>query len=612
VKTLRTIWPRIRSLGQRREIKQEIDEEQRCHLEQHTAENFAAERRVRAPVSIRELSTLCWSVTAVFLSFFCLTQLGVMLFFCAGARISPFLAPAALLLSLGVGDWLARREGLRGWLRIAPPATVLAVVALALFLAASFFDLSWDGLWYHQTAVYQMSHGWNPLRDPLHSFTPHLEGSLRHFAKGPWYVALALFQTTHHIEWAKASPWIGLAAMFLAVFAAAIDFKIRRRTAVVIAGLVSLNPVVTCQLASYLVDGIMVSLLACFVAALFRWFRQPSLMIVWIMMVSAILCINAKLTGLVYLCFFCAAAGVYALIKRRDLLVRFATVQLAGILLGTALIGYNPYVTNTVHWGNPFYPWLGSAEHPGISQTEQDWNELIETPKNMVGRSRFYRLAYAIFGRPGAQPIFEGQNARLMWPFDVGWKDFHIFYFHDVRVSGFGPLYSGTFLIGLCLMGVALVRPGIPREIVVLFAGAILTSLLVSPHTWWARFGPHLWWLPIVAVVAGLAVPGWRAVRWAAWSLAALLLINAVLVGVAHFCWELKATRTTCEQMAMLRRKGEIEVDFQYFRESFGERLRAAGVTFRAVEWLSDDNLMELMSVAPGNPGAVRARVYEK
>jgi len=75
---------------------------------------------------------------------------------------------------------------------------------------------------------------------------------------------------------------------------------------------------------------------------------------------------------------------------------------------------------------------------------------------------------------------------------------------------------------------------------------------------------------------------------------------HAVLVGVAHFRWEREATRTTYEQMALLRQNGEVDVDFQYFREPFGERLRAAGVTFRAVRVLQCDNPMELMSVAPG------------
>jgi hypothetical protein len=92
--------------------------------------------------------------------------------------------------------------------------------------------------------------------------------------------------------------------------------------------------------------------------------------------------------------------------------------------------------------------------------------------------------------------------------------------------------------------------------------------------------------------------------------LAALLLVNATLVGVAHFRWEVHATRTTLEQMAFLRQKGEVEVNFQYFGEPFGERLRAAGVAFRASPKLHCDKPMELMSVAPGYPGVVRACLF--
>ena len=641
-------------------------------------------------------STLCWSITAILLSFLCFTHLGILLLFSAGWRPSPWVAPAALLFSLAAGDWLAQRERPRGpLLRIAPPAIALAVVALALFLAASFLDMGWDALWYHQTAVYQMYHGWNPIRDPMHSFIPrNVEPMLRHYSKEPWYVALALFETTRNIEAAKAGTWMALAAMFFAVFAAALDFGMPRRTALVIAALVSLNPVVVCESASYLVDGLMVSFLTCFVAALFRWFRQPTLLVLVVLMASAVLCINAKLTGLVYLCFACAAGGAYTLIKRRRRLERYAAIQTAAVLLGVVVFGFNPYVTNTVHRGNPFYPLLGTAVNPGMNSAEQDPIDRYETPTNMVGHNRIVRLGYALFSRPGAQPVAGGDDARLMWPFDAGWKDFNMFRIHGVRISGFGPLFSGAFLISLVLLGAVLAPPGrfqrnsprcgetfheprgagwqpavpptasrrygrlpvcatssrfmvreqfnkeqatpdepalvrrsgpeaargdarptqsgMPREVLLLFACTIVASLLISRHTWWARLGPQLWWLPILAVIAGLSVPDLRTARWTACGLAALLLVNATLVAFAHFRWEIEATRTLRGQMAFLRQQGEIEVDFQYFREPFGERLRAAGVTFHAVRSLSCESPMELMSVAPGYPGSVRVCVHKQ
>ncbi|RPJ21066.1 MAG: hypothetical protein EHM35_18695, partial [Planctomycetaceae bacterium] len=440
-----------------------------------------------APEHSLDRSLFWWSLTGILLSFLCIAHFLVMICFLLGWSISPVIAPCALVISLAAGCWLAHREGMRPRRALPLAAATLAVVGVSLVLAAAFYDMSWDGLWYHQTAVYQMAHGWNPLFDPMHDFVAHLQDWVRHYAKGPWYVASALYATTGNIEMAKAAPWIAFAAVFLAVFAATLDFGLRRRTGILVGALVALNPVTVFELASYLVDGLMISFLACFVAAMFSWFRRPSLLNLSIMPVAAILCVNAKMTGLVYLCFACAAGGLYVVLKRRDLLSRYLSIQFVSLVLGVLLFGFNPYVTNTIHRGHPFYPVLGTAAYPSLSQQGQDPIEKYETPHNMLGRSRYVRLAYALFGRPGAQPFFPGTDASLMLPFDIGWGDFAIYYFHDVRISGFGPLFSGAVLLAVVLLGLAMVRPGIPREVIVIVAGAIVLSLLVSTHTWWAR-----------------------------------------------------------------------------------------------------------------------------
>ena len=354
------------------------------------------------PIPNRELSAIFWTITAILLSFLCLAHLGVLVCLVFKAAVSPFVAPAALLVALAIGYWLAGREGVRGITRFLPLVIAIAVVAISMLLAALFFDMSWDGLWYQQTAVYQMAHGWNPLYDPMHDFTPHLQDWERHYAKGPWYIALALFQITRDIEWSKAATWMAFAATFFSIFAACIDFGMRRIKSTVLAAVVSLNPVVTCQLASYLVDGLMISFLACFVAATLRYFRQRSALVLCVMSTAAILCINAKLNGLVYLCFFSTAAGLYAIFKRRDTLLNYAIVQAVPYLLGIFLFGYNPFVTNAVYRGNPFYPLLGSVAFPSHDQQGRDPVDLYETPKNMLGRSIFYRYLYGIFGRPMA------------------------------------------------------------------------------------------------------------------------------------------------------------------------------------------------------------------
>jgi hypothetical protein len=559
--------------------------------------------------SVDRLSAVCRITAATLLFFLCVAHLGVLLCFVLGTQVSSMVAPGALVLALIAGDRLGRANGFRGRLLVAPLAIALIVMAGALALSAAFFDLSWDGLWYHQTAAYQMAKGWNPLADPMHVFTPHLQSWLRYYAKGPWYVALAFYQTTHAIEWAKAATWVALAAAFLAVLAASIDLGVRRRAALAIAALIALNPVVTCQLLSFLVDGLMVSFLACYVAAMVSALRRPSSLTWGVVVASAVLCVNAKLNGLVYLCFFAAAGGLYVIARRRNLLMRYVLVNAGALLLATLVFGFNPYVTNTIHRHHPFYPVLGTRAHPSYAQLGRDPIERYETPHNMVGRSRFVRLAYAVFGRPGSQPFFEGPDARLMWPFDARWGNFAIFYFHEVRIAGFGPLFSGVLLVSGVLFAGVLRRRGARRDLVLLASAAIVSSLLVSQHTWWARYGPQLWWLPILPIAAVLGGTSGRLMRWTARGAATLLLANALLVAFVHLRWEIAATRATEAQLAELRGKGEIDVDLQYFAEPFGERLRAGGVRFRVPERLACADPVELTSVAPGYPGAVRACV---
>jgi hypothetical protein len=111
--------------------------------------NIFMNDNVYTPESNRFLSILSWSIAAILLIFFCLTHLIVMIYFSLNWHASAVVAPIALLLSLLTGSWLARREGLIGWQCITPSLIVITVVGASLFLASKFFDMSWDGLWYH-------------------------------------------------------------------------------------------------------------------------------------------------------------------------------------------------------------------------------------------------------------------------------------------------------------------------------------------------------------------------------------------------------------------------------------------------------------------------------
>ncbi len=391
--------------------------------------------------------------------------------------------------------------------------------------------------------------------------------------------------------------------MFLAVLAACLDGGLRRSRAMGIAALVALNPVVMSEVTTYLVDGIMVSFLVVAAAAVCSGLRRPGMAIVVAGVAASIVTINAKFTGLVFLCFVFAAAGLWCLCRQRERLLPLAGLAAVAILLGAGVWGFNPYVTNTRYMQQPFYPVLGSARYPSPAQLGQDGIELYETPKNMMGHSRLVRFGYAIFGRPGNQPYVVGKVASLMWPFTAQLDDLYAYKYHETRVAGFGPFFSGCLLFSLAL-GVWLLIPGSPlRWVLLLLAGTIVASLLISVHLWWPRYGPQLWLLPIVPVVVAFGAGRSKWQVGAGWALLAMLMANAGVVAAVRLHWETNASLALRRQLQEMRESGkQYEVSTGRFGESPKVLLAEAGVRFNDLGVKKLPNSHGLQSVVEGYP----------
>lgn len=555
-------------------------------------------------------AAVCWIITAILAGFLCLTQAGMMLSLLLGRIGVAWVAPLALVLALLGGGWLGGQAGLdrrgRWW------AAALALVALGLSLAFStwYFDLSFDGEWYHQAGIYAIARDWNPLADPMRGFTSHFELWVRHYAKGPWYVAAAIYDTTGLIEMGKFPAVLAGAAAGLAVFAAGLDGGLRRLHAVAIALVVALNPVILSELTTYLVDGIVIGFLVVVAAAVFSGFRRPQPAVIWAGALATIVCINAKFTGLVFLGFVFAAGWIWCALQRREWLRRYTGWAVLTLLLGAGVWGYNPYVTNTIHRHQPFYPVLGSAAFPSLTAQGREGILRYETPKNLLGHNRLYRLAYATFGRPGNAPYGGVRDAELMWPFAARWADLFFYRYHETRVAGFGPWFSGALLLGFGLGVWLLFQAGPRRWVALLVALTVVSSLVFARHLWWPRYGPQLWLLPVVPALFVLHDTAARRAHRVAWAVVALLVANAAIVGAVRMKWETLATRTLRRQLTELSRPGvAIEVSPQWFEVGVPERLKAWGVRFqtRPRNALRDGQI--LVSVVDRYPGAVRYRI---
>ncbi len=570
------------------------------------------------------LAAICWTTTAILAGFMCFTQAGMMFCMLMGRVGITWAAPVGLGLALVAGDRVGRRMGLTLRQRIWPTVLALGVVGLGLAFSAFYFDLSWDGQWYHQTGIYALANDWNPLTDPLRTFTeqPNAELCVRHYPKGPWYVAAAIYDATGHVELGKCINVIAWAAMGLATLAASLDYGVRRSRAVAIAVVVALNPVVMSEITTYMVDGVMMSFLTVVAAAMLSGFRRPQPVVILVGLLAAIVSINAKFTGLVFLCFIFAAGGLWCVVQVRRWLLLYSGLALLALFLGAGVLGYNPYVTNSIYRYNPFYPQSGSKTFPSFDDQGKQGIELYETPRNLLPHNRFSRLFLATFGRPGNMPYHKEPNSELMWPFTARWSDLFYYRYHETRVAGFGPWFSGAMLLSLGLAAWILLKrtsaamapsPSSPGAVMILAALTVFGSLAISPYLWWARYGPQLWLLPIVPAAFVFLAPPSRWALHAAWTLVVLLTVNAGIVTAVRMKWETIASQTMRRQLTQLQRSDrDILFSIPNFRASIEGRLKDWGVTYKIGDSKQVGNGPRLLTMVEDYPSPVRYRLLPK
>jgi hypothetical protein len=568
------------------------------------------------------LASVCWVTAATLAGLLCFLQLGAMASLLMGRFGFAFVAPITLVATLVGGYWLGRWEGLRGRACWWPVGVTLVLVAGSLLISAFFYDLSFDGQWYHESGVIDIARNWNPLHDPMTTFASN-QGDratcLRYYAKGPWYDEATIFAASGKIELGKCINWLMLAAAFLGTLGAGLSGGWRRGRAFAIAAVVAMNPVAMSEATSYMVDSVMVSSLILAIVATITGLRRPSPAVIAAGVAAAIVCINSKFNGLIYLCFMLAAVMVWCFFKARGRLVRVTYVAGGTLVLGACVWGYNPYVTNTVYMQQPFYPILGSAKHPSEVQQGHDGNEKYETPKNMVGRALPIRFFYSVFSRPSNPPYRDGKVAVLMWPFTARPYDLYAYTFHDPRVAGLGPWFSGCLVLAFALGVWLLIKlDASSRWLLALTAATIIASLLLSKDMWWARYGPQLWLLPILPIVFAFrenaAMLESRLQARLTWVLCGLLICNAGIVAAARLNWDIGATLTLRQQMRAMREAGQEsgqEYDFycRYFDDSLRERLTEANVKIHNLSAAKVANGTELKSVVEGYHWAVQYHV---
>lgn len=449
---------------------------------------------------------------------FCVVLVSVAGFF-SGVQMGPLHAPLGFALSVA----LVARLTHCSWRDAGAAAGVaLAAIALSCVAAAQFVDVSYDGNGYQKAAVVQMAEGWNPLRGSVAerpSFQ-ELYGSdeyiamrtalwIDHYAEGPWEIASSLYCLTGSLEASKAYTLIAMLATGL-LFAGYLSMRRLACWQCCFAGFVAaVNPITVCQFSTFYVDGFLMLalfvLLLGLVMAFDRRCASARAMSLGLTFMAFCVCANIKFTGLAYAGVFSLSFAVLFVIVgiRRPNEISRAYVSAVGVVLVSAVLfsvvglGFSPYVTNFLEEGSPLYPLFGQGAVDIMTSN---------TPPGFSGMAPIERVLTSLFAPAST---IHGESGAVDYsfkiPFTVLPQELTSLAACDLRISGFGVLYSGIFLLCIAVLPFLLVSGQTKCRLLFRVSIAYLVPcvllLAFMGDSWWARYSCYSYFIcPLVLV----------------------------------------------------------------------------------------------------------------
>ena len=369
------------------------------------------------------------------------------------------------------------------------------------------WDSSSDGRWYHSATLIMLKNGWLPVYQNFQDFALISNTHPTSAFWGSCYLRLVeiiganIYKLTNLLESAKAVNFIMLSAVFMYSCAVFKEFKTKNKFIPHIYSLIIiLNPICICQWFTNFIDLHIYFAFTLLVLTITKAEIQKNAdkTDLFMFVSSSLILAMTKFTGCMYLFIICFVYFIYLILLKRSVKKYIKTVLVIGVL--TAITGISPFYTNLRDYGNSFFPVSGKNKLIII-------NNIPVNFENMSKTERFLRSTFSESVHSMNRTDFEEYKkaAELKIPFTIRIKSTaYKFYFPDMRIGGFGYLWSGILLLSLFYLQFIRFRNRNERNIFWLITAMILASTFSNPHCWWARFIPQFWLFPSFTLFFGL------------------------------------------------------------------------------------------------------------
>ncbi len=271
--------------------------------------------------------------------------------------------PLGLILALLLSHFVTIRNELQVYSMVL--ILVGLVVSGAIF--ALIHDPTYDGNWYHQPGIYQLSHGWNPIWQH-HSATITNKSAnmwVDHYAKGQETICANIVALTGNMETGKLGNLFLPMSSFLFSFLALRKMfeSWSRKKLWMVAFVVAFPPIIWNQMVSYYIDFNLYSIILTALCSVLLY-REDKVKFLVVFVCLLTVSISVKFNMLMWYGLLYVGIMVYFWkICHRAMVGRIVGYGVATTVVAVLTFAYNPYITNTVDHKSPVYPLMGGGKN---------------------------------------------------------------------------------------------------------------------------------------------------------------------------------------------------------------------------------------------------------
>jgi hypothetical protein len=171
------------------------------------------------------------------------------------------------------------------------------------------------------------------------------------------------------------------------------------------------------------------------------------------------------------------------------------------VFIAVVVVGSGSYLKNMITNGHPMYPLYGKGHVNNMV--------LMEMPESLQGKSNLTIFLTSIFAKGvNVSPSYvsNGVQPTLKLPFTLTKDEIYNYNTPDIRMAGFGPLFSGIFcltIVGIIIMIIDLIKKKDYEKLIpfVILTCLMLILILTLDGSYWARYIPYFYLIPIMVLM---------------------------------------------------------------------------------------------------------------